>query len=193
MKNAANVVLFLQKLTAFTKIEFWRDGYRAYRLDIEEKICPVGGWKNSESAAEAGGCGSKRKVLVCADSERSSVGSCPPSPSVSTSAKCTLMSGFGPVSSTTAPCKRPRLAAGAAVLGAHQSMRAWLKHTVGLAADVVDSVLACLAEEEWGVRTLKMLCALSDVEFEEMLAPLDASPHHAQTVQSILCSIHALR
>ena len=67
IKTAAHVILLLQKLTAFTKVEFWRDGYRAYRLDVEAKVRPRGGWEavqevEEDACCEKLLCGTKRRV-----------------------------------------------------------------------------------------------------------------------------------
>ena len=197
--TVADVKELLQKLTAFTKVDCWRDGYRAYRLDVEDKIRPRGGWKISttptldhETLNRHAPRGIKRHLLVeqahegaqeCgADAASSSLGSCPPSPS-------TAGSGSGR-SGDSSPNKRPRIAAAAAGGRVEQKgMVEWLKESVGLTAALAHAVLACFNDEEWGVRTIKMLCALSDADVEEMLAPLQ----DPETTLSLVRSVRALR
>ena len=164
--TAADVQVLLQNLTAFTKVECWRDGYRAYRLDVEEKIRPRGGWKALDRPAgrhlHQRNTGMKRGLLVRDDLD------CPDRPA----------KDLGRVAGTclpvtSSPNKRRRLAAASeSVRAAQKSVDTWLHENVGLGEQLVARVMACLADEDWGVRTLKMLCALADTDVAEMLAPL---------------------
>lgn len=174
--TAADVQVLLQKLTAFTKVECWRDGYRAYRLDVEEKIRPRGGWKALDRPAgrhlHQRNTGMKRGHLVrddldCLDRPAKDLG-------LPLAGRCGRSGVAGtclPV--TSSPNKRRRLAAASeSVPAAQKSVDTWLHENVGLGEQLVARVMACLADEDWGVRTLKMLCALADTDVAEMLAPL---------------------
>ena len=77
--------------------------------------------------------------------------------------------------------KRPRVAG--------RSVGEWLRDDVEVSAEVAQGVLACLADEVWGVRTFKMMCALPDVEIEEMLAPL----RDGEAVSRIIRGVHKER
>ena len=65
----------------------------------------------------------------------------------------------------------------------------WLRDNVGLSAHVTQRVMARLNDEEWGVRSLKMLCALSDADVEEMLSPLPDT----QAIPRVIRFVRSLR
>jgi len=73
--------------------------------------------------------------------------------------------------------------------GAQEPVDEWLRDTVGLSAQVAQHVMARLNDEEWGVRSLKMLCALSDADVEEMLSPLPDS----QAISRVVGFVRSLR
>ena len=155
IKSAADVQVFLRTLTALTNVDMWRDGYRSYRLDVEDKVRPRAGWPTCEhdvgQAEQPRGV--KRPLAMS-------------------------VSGSGGERSLR---KRPRVAG--------RSVGEWLRDDVEVSAEVAQGVLACLADEVWGVRTLKMMCALPDVEIEEMLAPL----RDGEAVSRIIRGVHKER
>ena len=188
IKTAAHVILLLQKLTAFTKVEFWRDGYRAYRLDVEAKVRPRGGWEAVQEVEEDACC----EKLLCGTKRRLNMDQ---RWGVSGNRSASVLS-VGPSSSRTSaltsslPHKRRKVPHTLVRTGgAQEPVDEWLRDTVGLSAQVAQHVMARLNDEEWGVRSLKMLCALSDADVEEMLSPLPDS----QAISRVVGFVRSLR
>ena len=170
IKTAADVMLLLQKLTAFTKVDFWRDGYRAYRLDIEAKVRPRRDLQVVQEVEDA--CD---ETLSCGTKRRLSMGS--------TSSRASTSSG-------SRPHKHAKVAHTLVRMGAAQEpVDGWLRDTVGLSVEATQRVMARLNDEEWGVRSLKMLCALSDADVKEMLSPLPDT----QAIPRVVRFVRALR
>ena len=177
IKSAADVQVFLRTLTALTKVDMWREGYRSYRLDVEDKVRPRAGWPTCEhDAGEAEQPRGVKRALAMgvAACEREPLAS-----RVALSARAPAPArGSGGGRSLH---KRPRVAG--------RSVGEWLREDVEVSAEMAQDVLACLADKVWGVRTVKMMCALSDVEIEEMLAPL----RDEEAVSRIICGVRKER
>lgn len=187
IETASDVFMFLRTLTAFTKVDGWREGYRSTRSDIAQELGPSAS-REAPCDQTAPPHGTKRQLHMSdadvGDTASSSVSSCPPSPP-----HCAQnpLESCGEKSLNSSP-KRRKLAASYASHVGQEGMHEWLAG-VGLAPDVLPLVSARLADEEWGVRNPMMLCALNDDEVEEMLVPI----RDATSARMIISSVRTLR
>ena len=165
-------MLLLHKLTAFTKLEFWRDGYRSYRLDVEAKVRPRGGWmvevgdeQGEQEHGQVHHC--EQDAAVCGTKRRLQMGVGRVCPAQEGAEDASSRAGSSP---GTPPVNRRKLAPAHAAT-AQQGVGEWLRHRMRLDDATTERVLSCLADESWGVSSVRMLTALTDAQLEEMLAP----------------------